>query len=222
MLGLILETSTERSIVAAFDDRKCLFEEQLPFGLQNSHLLLPQVQEKIKDNTLKLADLSYIAVGIGPGSYTGIRVGAMIAKSLTFVFQIPLIGVCTLDAFIPDQEGSFAAVVDAKMGGVFLQTGHLANGVVTYFLKPQAYSLPEAAEIMQGIPTIVTPNAEKIRPKLEGLKPDNQWLWSEQYPKAEQLVAVAQKKMREEDFLKTDRLELLYMRKTQAEIEKES
>lgn len=221
MRGLILETSTERAVVAAFEGTDCLFQEQLPFGLQNSHFLLPALQQKIKGNVLKMAELDFVTVGIGPGSYTGIRVGVTIAKTLAFTLGIPLIGICTLDAFISEADGPFAAVIDAKIGGVYLQTVFMKKGVIESLIAPGAYSLEEAAHILEKIPTIVTPNAEKIRPKLEALKPGVSWEWKEAYPHIGRMNHFARQKVEAGEFGDDQSLELLYMRKTQAEIEKE-
>ncbi|HEV8051828.1 MAG TPA: tRNA (adenosine(37)-N6)-threonylcarbamoyltransferase complex dimerization subunit type 1 TsaB [Parachlamydiaceae bacterium] len=221
MLGLVIETSTERAVAAIFNGTECLFYEELPFGIQNSHLLLPDLQKKIAGKSFKIKDLDFISVGIGPGSYTGIRIGVTIAKILAFALDIPLVGICTLDAFIPEKEGVFAALIDAKIGGVYLQTGRLKNNVVELLTEPKAYSLAEAAEVLHDIPTIVTPNADKIRSKLEALKPQNGWHWQERYPQVAQLVRIAHRKMEEGNVAEEQHLELLYMRKTQAEIERD-
>ena len=220
-IKLVLETSTERGVVAVFDKEDCLFQEQLPFGIQNSHLLLPVLQKKMNQHSLKFKAISFVAVGLGPGSYTGIRVGAMIAKSLAFTLMIPLVGVCTLDAFIPKNEGVFAVVIDAKIGGVYLQIGCLQNGTVESMVLPQACSLSEAINLLGDVPTIVTPNAEKIRPKLEMLNPQAKWDWQQRYPEPQQLLRTAQFKLNKGIVPDDQHLELLYMRKTQAEIEKE-
>lgn len=221
MLGLVIETSTERAIAAVFDGNTCLFHEELPFGIQNSHLVLPELQKKMLEKSLKISDLGFVAVGIGPGSYTGIRIGVTVAKNLSFVLNIPLIGICTLEAFIPENDGPFAAVIDAKIGGVYLQVGHLKNKSIHSLTEPKACSLAEAAEILQDMPVIVTPNADKIRPKLEALKPQTEWIWQERYPDAERLVVIAQQRMEEGKVAEGQHLELLYMRKTQAEIERD-
>jgi tRNA threonylcarbamoyladenosine biosynthesis protein TsaB len=216
MLGLVLEVSTERGMIAVFDHEEKIFEEQLPFGLQSSHYALPILQKKIQDGVFKLADLSYIAVGVGPGSYTGIRVGAAIAKTLAFVLKIPLVGVCTLDAFAPNAEGVFAALIDAKIGGAYLQIGRLNNGHIERMSEPKVYPLTEASELLKNIPTIATPNAAHILPKLKG-----HWNWEEMYPSGERLMQAARKKMAEGAFSMDCKLDLLYMRKTQAEIERD-
>lgn len=222
MLGLVLDVSTERGMIAVCDHQKKIFHEQLPVGFQNSHFALPELEKKILEKSFKLKDLSYIAVGVGPGSYTGIRVGAAIAKSLAFVLQIPLIGVCTLDTFIPSKEGSFAAIIDAKIGGAYLQIGCLKNGQVDLILGPKACSLQEAAELLKNIPMIITPNAGQIRSKLEKISPECHWNWEESYPDADRLVQIAQEKMKAGAFSTDCKLELMYMRKTQAEMEREN
>jgi tRNA threonylcarbamoyladenosine biosynthesis protein TsaB len=217
MTILVLETSTERGMFAVFVDQNCLFEETLPFGLQNSHLLLSELEKKMASEGLELNTLKKVVVGIGPGSYTGIRIGAIIAKSLAFVYKIPVIGLSTLETFIPDTNGPFAVVIDAKIGGIYLQKSILKDGVACPLTSPEVYPLQEAVHILQDTQTFVTPNAEKIRQKLEahGLNPHCTWL--EKYPSASQMLQAAKEKQGEEGA----RLELLYLRKTQAEQEKQ-
>lgn len=221
MTILVLETSTERGIVAAFKEGNSLFEEQLPFGLQSSHHLLPMVQKKIKEGIFQQRELTAIIVGIGPGSYTGIRVGATIAQCLAFSLEIPVIGIGTLEAFLPEKEGAFAVLIDAKIGGVYMQKGVLSNGKTHMTSDPQAYPLPEAVTLLQDVPLLVTPNAGKIAPKLEALMPHKKWHWQESYPSAHQMLQVGmqQKKLQNSTSDHT-RLELLYLRKTQAEMER--
>ena len=100
MISLLIETSTERSLIALFRDLDPLDIRELPFGLQNSKHLLPEIKSLFERAGLKPADLDLIVAGIGPGSYTGIRVGAMTAKAMAFALNIPVIGISSLEGFI--------------------------------------------------------------------------------------------------------------------------
>lgn len=221
MPSLILDTSTERGVVAIVHGEEVLFLAELPFGFQNSQFLLPAIHQGLKTNGLHLGGMDYVAVGVGPGSYTGIRVGATAAKALAFACQIPLIGICSLDGFVPDEDATFAAVVDAKIGGVYIQKAHMQGGIVTHLRGPELCALPHAVGFLNDVDVIVTPFAEVLRPKLEAACPGVAWSWQERYPSPQQLMRVAREKMNNKQFSVECHLNLLYMRKTQAEIEKE-
>ena len=226
MLGLVLDTSTERGIVAVVKNDGCLFEKQLPFGLQNSHYLLPELEQELRLHHLTTADLDYVACGAGPGSYTGIRVGATVAKAIAFVHQLPLVGVSTMDAFVSDIPGRFAVVIDAKMGGVYLQQCEMTEEGRVVRGEMMVRPLDEASSLLRGIPLILTPNAKVIRQKIETLSQDQVYQWQEMYPSALNLARASLEKMNRGEFLpngfENSALELHYLRKTQAEIERES
>lgn len=221
MPALFLDTATERGFVAIAERDQILFSAQLPFGLQNSQFLLPEINKGIKDSGLVISDLSFIAVGVGPGSYTGIRVGATVAKTLAFACNIPLIGVCTLNVFIPEKDGFFAALIDAKIGGVYLQKGNMQQGSVQYVSTPMICSLMDAGDLLKDIEIIVTPNAAQIRSRLEGVCKNCRWIWQERDPSIKQMGAVAWEKFGKKEFSADGHIDLLYLRKTQAELEKQ-
>jgi len=214
---LLIEVSTERGIVGIVQDGKILFLAELPFGMQNSTYLLPEIQRGLVETGLSLSQLTLIAVGVGPGSYTGIRVGATAAKALSFASRIPLVGVCSLDTFIPEQSGPFASVIDAKIGGIYWQAGIKENGKVVFEGGPQITPLSTASEMLAKYPVLVTPNAIQLRSKLNAAE----WTWVESYPSVLQLAARAEEKFLRGEVSVDGELELLYMRKTQAEIERE-
>lgn len=222
MQTLVIETSTERGIVACLNKKAIIFSKELPFSLQNAQYLLPMLQQALSEAQICVDNFSLIVVGVGPGSYTGIRVGAMIAKTLSFACSIPLVGVCTLDAFVPDKEGTYAAVIDAKIGGVYMQTGLLSEGKITQQSGPIVCPLSEAISTLKSCKTLVTSNATLLRPKLEALFPEGipQWSWQECYPSVERMAFLGEEKFHKGEWSQDGRLELLYMRKTQAELEK--
>lgn len=222
MPALILDTSTERGIVAIIHDADILFHADLPFGLQNSQFLLPEIHRGLTITKLKIHDLSFVGVGVGPGSYTGIRVGATVAKTLAFACQIPLVGVSSLDAFIPSKPASFAAVIDAKIGGVYLRIGRSNGDEVKFTTKPEVHSIPSAMALLNEVDVLVTPNAAQLRPKFESESHSGKWEWLERYPSPSQMARVANTMVANKEYSLDGHLDLLYLRKTQAEIEKEA
>lgn len=176
MVKLLLDTSTERGMVAFLKDSQLIFHRELPFGYYNSTLVVPTIQEALQQTGLLLADFKTIVAGVGPGSYTGIRVGASIAKTLAYVCRLPLVGVCSLQGLVPTYEGSFAAVVDAKMGGVYLITGMRKGDSVVFDSETQVCAIPDAQERLKHIDYVITPNATRLRTLLQAP------VWQERSP----------------------------------------
>lgn len=110
MFSLILETSSEKGCVILAENDTPIAVKPLPAGPALSKCLALEVKNMLPAG-LKI-DL--IAVGTGPGSYTGIRVGAALGKALAYGWKIPLIGFCSLEAF-----GPAPVLVDARSGGFY-------------------------------------------------------------------------------------------------------
>lgn len=119
MLTLIIDTSTERGIVAITSDDQILFSQDLPFGALSSKHLLSSIQLAFKTLNISSKDLGRIGIGLGPGMFTGIRVGVATAKGLAFPRSLPLVGFSSLHGFISPKDGPFASVIDARVGGIY-------------------------------------------------------------------------------------------------------
>lgn len=222
MRYLLIETSTERGVVAIIEGDNCLFLSRFPQGLQSSHHLLPEMEKGFKETGLNISDIGAIVAGVGPGSYTGIRIAATAAKTLCFAKKIPLVGVCTLQTFVPEEPcTTYAVAIDAKVGGVYLQLGKKLNGTGVYDTEPQVLPLAEAAALLNEVPIIVTPSITPLRGKLETVGLSKEKQWHEAYPSVHQMVSLGKKKLALGEVSAVGDLELLYMRKTQAEIERE-
>ncbi len=109
MLTLILETSTEKGCVVLAEKGIPIAAKTLPGGPELSKSLALEVNDLLKGAIPVL-----IAVGTGPGSYTGIRVSAALGKALAYGWKIPLIGFCSLKAFGPEP-----VLVDARSAGFY-------------------------------------------------------------------------------------------------------
>lgn len=221
MRSLIIDTSTERGCAAFFEDQKKHFACELPSGLNNSKYLLPEIHRALKSLNWSLQDLDFIAVGVGPGSYTGIRVGVMVAKSMAFALKKPLVSFCSLEGFLPSQDGPFAAIIDARIGGAYLLKGVASKGGGKFEGKAQIVELHQLEHLLKDVKYLVTPQASLIKKKLNELYPEREWIWEEKDPNLFYLNDLATSKYVKGEFGDGRHVELLYLRKTQAELEKE-
>lgn len=220
MPTLLIETSTERAVVGIVRAGALIFQKELPLGLNNAKFLAPAVQEGLQSLRLSMADISDIAVGIGPGSYTGIRAGAMLAKALAFAAKCPLIGVSTLECFVPTADGPFTVLIDARIGGAYYITGMKEENGIRHFLKPQVIPLEYLEDLLKETRQIVTPKANILKQKLEAFCPEA--LWEELAPNLLQMASVAERNRQAGKIAVDEALDLMYLRKTGAELEKEA
>ncbi len=119
MKRLIIDTSSKYCILAVAEQDRILNLKIYLHENSLSRSLVPEIVAMISPNTL-----TAVAVGVGPGSYTGTRVGVTVAKSLSFALHIPLRGFCSLIAFLPPRHGTFASILAAKSGQSYLLKGH--------------------------------------------------------------------------------------------------
>ena len=212
---LLIDTSTERGIVAYTQDRQILFVREFPFGLSQSKFLMPILAELRQPFGVP----EIIGVGIGPGSYTGMRLGVSAAQALAYSWQIPLVGVSSLNGFVPfESDVHFAAILDARIGGVYLRKGCSKQTGVLYHSEPQICSLEEIGEALLGVTHLVTPAAKSLQIKLSKHYSDRQWSWQERAPSVQALMqSVEENYSQGRQIFPPNRLDLLYLRETEAE-----
>lgn len=130
---LILDTSSEASLLGLVEGNEILDEMVYPHANQLSATLIPSIEELLKRNDLRLSHIDQVIVGMGPGSYTGTRVGVAVAKSLSFGLNVPFRGFCSLMAFLPPEEGAFALILPSKLKQFYLLLGEqrAQNSTVT-------------------------------------------------------------------------------------------
>lgn len=113
---LIIDTSGPDSFVALWKKGELIVEHLPP--LKQSQTLLPAIQKLLENESI-----DFIAVGTGPGSFTGTRVGVMTAKTLAFAKGLPLLPFCSLMIYTPDEEGSFTIYADARSQKLYTLSG---------------------------------------------------------------------------------------------------
>lgn len=98
MIQLLIETSAETCSVALAEDGLLLWQQIEEQPMRHSEVLAPFVEKALAELTRREKKLDTVAVSIGPGSYTGLRIGLSEAKGLCFGLDIPLLGINTLQA----------------------------------------------------------------------------------------------------------------------------
>jgi tRNA threonylcarbamoyladenosine biosynthesis protein TsaB len=123
VLVLGIETSTPHTSVAVGTERGILASAMLSAGAGASHeVAMPAITQLLGWAGVTLQQLTGVAVGLGPGLFTGMRVGIATAKTLAQVLGIPIVGVASLDLLAFDARHArrtICAVIDAKRGEVF-------------------------------------------------------------------------------------------------------
>ena len=104
---LALETSAKAVSAAVSENGRILAAGYQDTGLTHSRTLMPIVEHILKNTDLKLSDMDAIAVAVGPGSFTGIRIGVSAAKGLAFSVDKPAVGVSTLAGRYGPERGLF-------------------------------------------------------------------------------------------------------------------
>ena len=97
MYILAIDSATPVAGVALLNDKKLIREDFVNFKKTHSETLMPMVDQILHDCEIEIKDLAAIAVTIGPGSFTGLRIGLAAAKGLSLASAKPLIGISTLD-----------------------------------------------------------------------------------------------------------------------------
>lgn len=112
-----IETSSAVSSVALMDTTKLVGELTVQAGLTHSEQLVPHIELLMQQSGVAKSDIEGIAVSIGPGSFTGLRIGLGTAKALAYAWQVPLLGVMTMDVLAHNfwqWEGLIAVMIDAQ------------------------------------------------------------------------------------------------------------
>jgi tRNA threonylcarbamoyladenosine biosynthesis protein TsaB len=121
VLLLALDTATPAVTVAVHDGLEVLAESTHVDARRHGELLAPAIATVLTEAGADRRDLTDIAVGVGPGPFTGLRVGLVTARTLASVLGLPVHGVCTLDvlAAAVEVEGPFAVATDARRKEVY-------------------------------------------------------------------------------------------------------
>ena len=146
---LAFETSTEACSVALWLDGAVHERFELA-PRRHAELALPWAQQLLAEAGVAKAQLDAIAVGRGPGAFTGVRLGVAIAQGIALALDRPVVPVSTLAALAwPATGDRILAAIDARMGEVYL-AAFQRHGEGLRPVQPEAVARPDAAALPEG------------------------------------------------------------------------
>jgi len=183
MITLAMDTSTERASVAVVRDGVVLAERTLDAPRTQTEELIPLIDETLATAHINVRDVNEVVVGVGPGPFTGLRVGIVTGVMLAAGLEVPVHGVLSLDAcavvLMESNPGDepFVVTIDAKRGEVFwarydaegarLEGPFVGANIVGHRVYPSAAALATVSErvaprpIYVREPDVMAPHAPK-------------------------------------------------------------
>lgn len=218
-----IDTTTKFLALGVYD-RSRIAEYNIDLGRRHTALLVPVIERCLASLGLQAPDIDYFAVGIGPGSFTGIRVGLSTMKGFAFALKKPLVGIPTLDILAQGAMGEgceIAVFVDAKRGllyaGRFREESGFLKRVSGYKLIP-----PEAAKtVASGSSVILGDGAGLYRSQIRRIIPQARILGEEYwYPKGRHIVESALERIRAGKLDEAGSLQPVYLYPKECQIRK--
>ncbi|QIB27470.1 tRNA (adenosine(37)-N6)-threonylcarbamoyltransferase complex dimerization subunit type 1 TsaB [Caloranaerobacter azorensis] len=152
MKVLAVDTSSIVATCAILDEDRLISEYILNNKRTHSQKIMPIIKEILESSELKPEDIDVFAVSIGPGSFTGLRIGVATIKSLAHALGKSVIGIPTLDALafnLPYSEGIIVPMMDARRDRVFTGIYKWENGSLCVIQKPDVMELDELMNILK-------------------------------------------------------------------------
>jgi len=151
---LAIDTATRAMSLALHDGTSLLAEQTIYIGNHHTTALSPAIDAILSQCDVQMDDLTGLAVAIGPGSYTGVRIGVSLAKGLATYRQLPLVGVTTLDILAEGQpyfQGhALIALVGAGRGRVIVRSYRWRKGKWVSRVEPKILDWDSLLETIDG------------------------------------------------------------------------
>lgn len=224
MLILGITTSTQQVGCAIGGHEGVLASVHSSRGKRHAETLTPAIDFARRQARIELDEISAVAVDIGPGLFTGLRVGVASAKAIAHALRVPMVGVTSLDLLaFPVRHTSrlIHAVLDARRGEVFTAPYRQVPGGVQRLAEPQVVSPADLASDLQAADDeclLVGDGAIRYRQLFEEVRRCDIGEHGIAHPSAGSLVQLAHAQALREDFVNTWDLEPLYLRAPDAEI----
>ena len=173
MIILALDSTAVSGSVAVCRDEELLCEFTLNIGNTHSETLLPMVESALKMCGMSVSDVDLFACDEGPGSFTGVRIGAATIKGLAFNSGKPCIGVSTLEALAQNLigfEGIACPVMNARRGQVYNALFEVSNGEIKRLCDDRALAITELEEELKNYASHIYLSGDGYKITFDGFK----------------------------------------------------
>ena len=153
MYSLALETSGRLGSVALFQAATLVTERTYPHGLQHAAAIVPMIDQLCREHAITPKQIELIHVSVGPGSFTGLRVGITLAKTLAWAQGAKIVAVPSAEGIVqnlPDAAQNGIVVLDAKRGQIF--TARYARDAQRQWQTQEPAHLDTLARIIERAP----------------------------------------------------------------------
>lgn len=160
---LAIDTSTSLVGAACLSEAEVLSEITVADARRHGELLAPTIQRALAGSGRNLRDLDQIVVGVGPGPFTGLRVGITTGLVMGHALGIPVVGVCSLDGLakqsldtlaMPRQWPEFIVATDARRTEVYWARYVVLDGVMSRIGPPRVGKAADLPVDIRALPTV--------------------------------------------------------------------
>lgn len=222
MLILGIESATPQVGCAIAGHEGVLASAHSSRGKRHAEVLTPQIEFVCKQARIELSEISVVAVDVGPGLYTGLRVGISAAMATAFALGVPMIGVSSLDllAFpVRHSPRLIVAAIDARRGEVFTAFYRQVPGGVQRVSEPMVCTPDDLAGQLLALGEdclLVGDGALRYADRFSDLRGVEAAEPGLAHPGAGSLVQLAHAKALREEFVSASELKPMYLRKPDA------
>ena len=214
---LAIDTSSSVCSTALLEDDKLIDKNEIDDGRTHSENLMPLIKDLIKRNNLEIKDINLIACCVGPGSFTGIRIGVASIKAIAEVLNIKVASVTSLETLARnvENEETIASLIDARNNQVYCGIFDKNHDKKEEYIADDINNVIEVLKKYKNI--TVVGNAVKLHKDLLLNNLENVNFVDNNKQSAESTGKIGYKKYLANDLCNADTIVPTYLRKSQAE-----
>lgn len=153
---LSIDTASNVCGVSILDNTNLIYNLDTNTGRTHSENLMPMINNAFNKTNLQLKDMDLIVCDIGPGSFTGIRIGVATTKAFQDSLSIPCVGISSLEALAYNVKNNLnekdvvCSIIDCKNDNCYFALFEMKNGSLETLIEPQAESVESALAIIKS------------------------------------------------------------------------